>query len=65
MGVSHSHDFTFLPQRTPRGIFPDDVVASIRAMAQKNIPCAAVKMQLGVLCSDDAFQNVLRETRAR
>ena len=63
MGVSHSHDFTFFPQRTPRGIFPDDVVVSIRDMAQKNIPCAAVKMQLGVLCSDDAFQNVLRETR--
>ena len=63
MGVSHSHDFSFFPQRMPRCTFPPDVVASIRDMAQKNIPCATVKMRLGVLCSDDAYQNVLRATR--
>ena len=44
IGVSHPHDFLFFPQRTPRGTFPDDVVASIGDMAQKNIPRATVKI---------------------
>ena len=63
MGISHSHDFSFFQQRTPRGTFPDDVVASIRDAEQKNIPCATVKMSLGGLCFDDEYQNVLRATR--
>ena len=63
MGVSHSHDFSFFPPRVPNRPLPDDVAASIREMASRNIPCAVIKMQLDVRCPDDVFQNVLRATR--
>ena len=63
MGVSHSHTFSSFPSRTPRCPFSQEVVASVKMMAASNNSCAAIKMKLGIVCSDDAFQNLLRNAR--
>ena len=64
IGLSHSHDFTSFPRRTPHGTFTDATLQQFREMVQRNQPCSEMIMKNDVFCSKHVFQNSLRQFRS-
>ena len=62
--VSHCHDFSSFPSRTPRNIFHASTVEEFNLEVRKNAVCGEIKMRHNVLCRKDVFQNAVRNTRA-
>ena len=64
MGLSHSHDFSSFPRRTPRGTFTDETLQRFKEMVQQNKSCWEIVMKNDVFCNKHVFQNALKDFRS-
>ena len=64
VGISHCHDFSAFPSRSPRNVFPETLIREFNGMVSQGVTCCDIMMKHNVLCNKHVFQNAVRGARA-